>query len=134
VSELIIQTAQRTELQARIGTNDQAEKDRAPTVFISYRREDSSDVAGRLHDRLVDAYGRDRVFMDIDSIPAGIDFVDHVSEQIARCSAVLVVIGKQWLKAKGKGRRRRLDTENDFVRAEVAAALQQKIRVIPVLV
>ena len=134
VSELVVQTAQRTELQARIGTNDQVENDRATTVFICYRREDSADAAGRLHDRLVDAYGRDRVFMDIDSIPAGIDFVEHVSEQIARCSAVLVVIGKQWLKAKDKGRRRRLDNENDFVRAEVAAALEQKIRVIPVLV
>jgi hypothetical protein len=105
-----------------------------PTVFLCYRREDTQDAAGRLHDRLVDTYGHDRVFMDIDSVPLGVDFVEHVSGQISRCSAVIVMIGKQWLRAKDKGRRRRLDNEDDLVRTEVAAALQQGIPVIPVFV
>jgi len=64
------------------------------TVFLCYRREDTQDAAGRLQDRLVDAYGLERVFMDIDSGPLGIDFVDHVAEQISRCSAVIVMIGR----------------------------------------
>src|SRR5262249_30215261 len=67
------------------------------TVFVSYRREDTEDAAGRLRDRLTAAYGDHRVLMDIDSIPLGVDFVDHVAEQITACSAVIVMIGRQWL-------------------------------------
>lgn len=62
------------------------------------------------------------------------DFVEHVAEQISRCSAVIVMIGRQWLKLKDKRRRRRLDNDDDLVRVEIAAALQQKVPVIPVLV
>ena len=119
---------------ARTPHQDQGSPSRAATLFLCYRREDTQDAAGRLHDRLVDAYGAERVFMDIDSVPLGIDFVDHVAEQISRCSAVIVMIGKQWLKLKDKRRRRRLDNDDDFVRVEIAAALSQGIPVIPVLV
>ena len=107
---------------------------RSSTIFLCYRREDTQDAAGRLHDRLVDTYGRDRVFMDIDSVPLGIDFVEHVTEQIGKCSAVIVMIGKQWQTIKDKKRRRRLDNDDDLVRAEIRAALQQKVPVIPVTV
>jgi hypothetical protein len=103
-------------------------------LFVCYRRDDTQHAAGRLHDRLTEAYGSDRVFMDIDSVPLGVDFVEHVSHQIARCAAVVVMIGRKWLRLKGKDRRRRLDSEDDLVRAEIAAALQQKIPVIPLLV
>jgi hypothetical protein len=104
------------------------------TLFLCYRREDTQDAAGRLHDRLVDAYGPDHVFMDIDSVPLGIDFVDHVTDQISRCSGVIVMIGRQWLTATDVRGRRRLDFEDDLVRTELAAALERKIPVIPVLV
>jgi hypothetical protein len=105
-----------------------------PRIFLCYRREDTQDAAGRLYDRLIDAYGPERVFMDIDSVPLGIDFVEHVTGQIGKCSAVIVMIGKQWHTIKDKKRRRRLDSEDDLVRAEIRAALQQKIPVIPVTV
>ena len=72
--------------------------------------------------------------MDIDSVPLGIDFVEHVTEQIGKCNAVIVMIGKQWQAIKDKKRRRRLENEDDLVRAEIRAALQQKIPVIPVTV
>jgi hypothetical protein len=103
-------------------------------LFLCYRREDAQDATGRLHDRLVDSYGSERVFMDIDSVPLGIDFVDHVSKQISLCSVIIVMIGKQWLKVKDKRRRRRLDNDDDLVRAEIAAARQQDVPVIPVLI
>jgi len=105
-----------------------------PVLFLCYRREDTQDAAGRLHDRLVDAYGAERVFIDIDSVPLGIDFVEHVAEQIGKCNVVIVMIGKKWHAIKDKKRRRRLDNEDDLVRAEIRAALQQKIPVIPVTV
>jgi hypothetical protein len=102
-------------------------------VFISYRREDTQDASGRLCDDLADVYGPESVFMDIDSVPLGVDFVECVSDQICRCSAVIVVIGNRWLKLRDK-RRRRLDNSDDLVRAEIAVALRQAIPVIPVLV
>jgi TIR domain len=105
----------------------------SPRVFICYRREDTQDASGRLRDDLADAYGPEHVFMDIDSIPLGIDFVEYISDQICRCSAVIVVIGNRWLKLRDKGRRR-LNNPDDPVRAEIAVALRQGILVIPVLV
>lgn len=105
-----------------------------PRIFLCYRREDSQGEAGRLYDRLTDSFGPDRVFMDIDSVPLGIDFVDHVKEQITRCRAVIVMIGRQWLTVPDKRGARRLDDPEDLVRIEVATALQQKVPVIPVLV
>ena len=107
---------------------------RSATVFLCYRREDTQSTTGRLHDRLVEVYGAERVFMDIDSVPLGADFVDYVGEQVASCCAVIVMIGQGWLKAKGKRRGRRLDAPDDLVRVEIAAALKQRIPVIPVLV
>jgi hypothetical protein len=111
-----------------------SEAERRRSIFLCYRRDDTPGEAGRLYDRLIDAFGHDRVFMDIDSVPLGIDFVQHVTEQIAGCRAVIVMIGKRWLTIKDKRRRRRLDNPDDLVRAEVAAALKQKVPVIPVLV
>ena len=105
-----------------------------PSLFICYRRTDTADTAGRLHDRLSETYGRERVFMDIEGVPLGIDFVNHVTEQISRCSAVIVMIGSRWLTTKDKKRRRRLDVEDDLVRTEIAAALHRSIPIIPVLV
>jgi hypothetical protein len=72
--------------------------------------------------------------MDIDSVPLGIDFVDHVQQQISSCRAVIVMIGRQWLTIQDKRGNRRLHDPEDLVRLEIAAALTQKIPVIPVLV
>src|SRR5262249_16527136 len=94
----------------------------------------SGDVVGRLHDRLEQAFGRDNLFMDVDNIPVGVDFVTHLNDQVAACDAVLVVIGPNWLKAKDKAGQRRLHQPDDFVAIEIAAALTRDIRVIPVLV
>ena len=104
------------------------------SLFVCYRREDTQDAAGRLYDRLSATYSNARVFMDIDSVPLGIDFVEHVTKQIAGCSAVIVMIGRRWLTVKDRKRRRRLDDPDDLVRAEIRAALQQGIPVIPVIV
>jgi len=106
----------------------------AGKIFINYRREESGHVAGRLHDRLAQAFGRDNLFMDVDNIPVGVDFVTHLNDQVAACDAVLVVIGPKWAKAKDKAGQRRLHQPDDFVAIEIAAALTRDIRVIPVLV
>ncbi len=103
-------------------------------VFISYRREDTGGFAGRIYDRLTNRLGRDGVFFDVDNIPAGLDFVDVLSERVGKCDALVAVIGRAWNPVSDKDNRPRLDDPNDFVRVEIEAALARGIRVIPVLV
>jgi formylglycine-generating enzyme required for sulfatase activity len=104
------------------------------SIFISYRRVDSSDVTGRIYDRLVAAFDRNSVFKDVDSIPFGVDFREHLDGAVSQCQVCLVVVGRTWLEAKDEAGRRRLDSTQDFVRIEIESALKRKIPVIPVLV
>lgn len=104
-----------------------------PKAFISYRREDSQDVSGRLYDHLVVRWGAERVFKDVDSIPIGMDFREHLTEAVGGCEVMLVVIGPRWVDVSRDGRRR-LEDPLDFVRIEVEAALQRGVPVVPVLV
>ena len=69
--------------------------------------------------------------MDVDHIPAGVDFVDYLPNQVAACDVFLAVIGPNWLDAKDDDGRRRFDNPDDFVAIEIAAALARNIRVIP---
>lgn len=105
-----------------------------PRIFISYRRTDSAGYAGRLYDHLSQHLGKNALFMDIDNIPPGEDFIKVIEEGIGACDMVLVLIGSQWATAADSQGRRRLDDPNDFVRLEIATALKRNIRVIPVLV
>jgi hypothetical protein len=106
----------------------------AARIFINYRREDSLSTAGRLHDRLAQAFGRNSLFMDVDHIPPGVDFVSYLNGQVARCNLFFAVIGPQWLSTKNEKGERRIDDPDDFVVVEIAAALERQIPVIPVLV
>ncbi len=103
------------------------------TIILSYRREDSAGVTGRIFDRLTQEFGTDRVFMDIDSMPAGVDFHDHLQEILADCGALLVVIGKSW-RSQRKGQPARIMDPDDWVRVEVETALQRSIPVVPLLI
>jgi len=103
-------------------------------IFINYRREDSTSTAGRLYDRLALSFGRKNLFMDVDHIPPGVDFVKHLNSQVAACNVFIAVIGPQWLEVKNEKGGRRLDDPDDFVAVEIGAALARDIRVIPALV
>jgi TIR domain len=65
----------------------------AGNIFINYRREESGHAAGRLREWLRQAFGPDKLFMDVDNIPAGFDFADLITKQVAACDAMLAVIG-----------------------------------------
>jgi TonB family protein len=106
----------------------------AGSIFICYRREDTIAYAGRLHDRLSAHFGTNRVFMDIDAIQPGEDFVDVLQQRVSACDVLIAVIGKNWLVGKDDRGNRRLDNPEDYVRLEIAAALSRNIRVIPALV
>jgi biotin carboxyl carrier protein len=103
-------------------------------IFMCYRRQDSGGQAGRLYDRLAERFGEDQVFMDIDRIEPGQDFVEVIEKAVGSCWLTLVVIGRDWLTLTDAEGRRRLDAPEDYVRLEIAAALARDIVVIPVLV
>ena len=106
----------------------------AGRIFISYRRDDSAGYAGRIYDRLAAHFGNDAIFMDVDTIAAGLDFVEVLENAVQSCDVLVALIGRQWLNIKDKAGKQRLENPQDFVRIEVAAALNRSIRVIPVLV
>ena len=103
-------------------------------IFISYRREDSADVTGRIGDRLRDHFGGENIFTDVDDIPLGVDFRAHLDEAVSQCDVLLAVIGRDWLTVKNSDDKLRLDDPADFVRVEIESALQRDIPVIPLLV
>ncbi len=103
-------------------------------LFINYRREDTAPYAGRLYDRLKANFGAEEVFIDIDQIEPGEDFVEAINRKVGACEIALVLLGPDWLGLTDASGRRRLDDPEDFVRMEIVAALQREIRVIPVLV
>ncbi len=103
-------------------------------IFISYRRDDAKSAAGRLYDRLSQHFGENRVFMDVDDIAAGSDFFQTLQFTLQHCSAVLVVIGRDWTGRDQATGRHRIDDPDDFVHIEVRAALERGIPVLPVLV
>jgi hypothetical protein len=104
------------------------------TVFISYRRADASADAGRLYDALRRRFGRENLFMDVDSLRPGEDWVDAVEGAVDGCDVLLAVIGPDWVGATDRDGELRLGNELDRVRLEIEAALKRAKPVIPVLV
>jgi branched-chain amino acid transport system substrate-binding protein len=102
-------------------------------IFISYRREDAADAAGRIRDWLVQTrrVAKEDVFMDVTGILPGADFMEVIEKKIAQCGAMIVLISPAWLN--------QIDTEaGKYLRAEAEAALRQagsrKLLIIPVMV
>lgn len=104
------------------------------SVFLSYRRDASSGSAGRVFDQLQRHLPQSQIFMDVDSIEPGVDFVKAIDQQIKVCDYFLAVVGPNWADALDAAGQRRLDNPNDYVRVEIEAALRRDIRVVPILV
>src|SRR4051812_1872803 len=102
-------------------------------VFVSYRRDDSAGHAGRLGEALVQRYGRAQVFLDVESIELGGDFVDAIGDALGRCAILLALIGPRWSSATDAAGRRRLQDPSDPVRRELELAMERGVRIVPVL-
>ena len=102
-------------------------------IFISYRRDDSAGYAHAVYRELGQHFSKDRLFMDVDTVEPGVDFVRVIEEAVGECDVLLALIGKRWANVGG-GATSRLDDPEDFVRLEISTALARDIRVIPVLV
>jgi sugar lactone lactonase YvrE len=104
-----------------------------PQISISYRRADSEAMTGRIFDRLIAHYGKEAIFRDIDNIPAGIDFRQHINEMLHQTNVLLAIVGPEWLGATRDGPER-INEESDPVRVEVETALRRRLRIIPILI
>jgi branched-chain amino acid transport system substrate-binding protein len=105
----------------------------ASNLFICYRRDDTAPYAGRLYEDLRRRFSDHDVFMDL-RIDLGEDFVEQVEEAIESCAVLLVLIGPDWLDIRDEHGSPRLGEPDDFVRLEIATALERGVLVIPLLV
>jgi hypothetical protein len=77
-------------------------------IFISYRREETRWSAGRMYDRLTKHFNHKQLFMDIDGIALGADFVKVIEKKVGECDVLIAVIGQRWLTSEdGRGGCRR---------------------------
>src|SRR5215510_10672702 len=99
-------------------------------IFVSYRREDAPGDARGIYERLGRSFGDGKVFMDVDQLLAGQRFDRELDKALAECDVLIAVIGSRWMDLLSEctqlGKR-------DYVRDEIAAALQRDIIVIPVM-
>jgi hypothetical protein len=109
-------------------------RDSGPMIFLSYRRDDSEQITGRIRDRLSARFGERSIFRDVDSIPVGSRFRDKIEETLKAAKIMIVIIGPQWVEALDRQGRRRLDQADDPVRFELETALGLKLPIVPVLV
>jgi formylglycine-generating enzyme required for sulfatase activity len=100
----------------------------AGKIFISYRRDDDASAAARVSDGLALRFGKANLFIDVDNLFAGQRFDEELAKALSACDVLIAVIGQRWmdlLKAKITS------GERDYVREEIAAALQRRIVVVP---
>ncbi|MBV9896946.1 MAG: TIR domain-containing protein [Chloroflexi bacterium] len=117
-------------------TLDAADGQRRPGVlriFISYRRQDAPSYARELYHALNSHFKDSQIFWDI-KMELGVDFVKEIERAVGSCDVLVAVMGPNWLRMTDESGQRRLDDPSDFVRLEIATALDRNIRVIPVLV
>lgn len=101
-----------------------------PRIFLSYRREDSIDVVGRMYDRLERTFGKENIFWDQSSIPAGASWRSQIFNFLETGGTCLIIIGPKWLQSF-----QQRPPESDVLLDEIKFALNRSsVRVIPVLV
>src|SRR5262245_32967590 len=100
-------------------------------IFVNYRRDGARDMAARIRDRLAATFGDANVFMDVDDLTAGQRFDKELEKALGQTDVFLAVIGSCWLELL---RERQANGGRDYVREEIAGALQRGIAIIPVLI
>lgn len=103
-------------------------------IFLSYRRDDSSAATKLIYDSLCHYYDEHQIFRDIETIGPGELWEQRIKDELLKCTAVLVIIGRNWLTIADENDRRRLDNVDDWVRKEISLALSNSRYVIPILV
>lgn len=109
----------------------------APRMFISYRREDSGEVAGQVYNGLAALVGDDRIVRDVDRI-ADRTIARYVlaKDVVDSVDVMLVLVNANWAgRSRSENFTRAIDNPKDAVRMQIEAGLRRDhILVIPVLI
>jgi len=100
-------------------------------IVVSYRRNDTKWLTHRICEHLENRFGVGNVFLDIDNIPIGHDYRDHIRQTLDSCDILVAIVGPKWLERDDSGD---LDNDADWVRLEISTALTRKIPVVPLLI
>src|SRR5215467_13441266 len=93
-------------------------------LFISYRREDTLQVARSLDADLRMHILADEIFLDYQRIDGGEAWPDRLRQQVRESSVMLALVGNRWLTAQDQHCIRRIDDPDDWVRQEILLALE----------
>lgn len=96
-------------------------------IFLCYRSGEGTWAAMHLDYKLSEVFGEDAVFRASRSIPPGETYADAIMLAVKECEVMLVLICPNWVDRLVGGQ------IQSWVRTEVAAALENGVRVIPVL-
>ncbi len=116
-------------------TFEESNKEKTPgSIFVSYRRGDSTETADRLRELLTKRLGS-QVFWDVDSIAPGSSWRELIEQRIRESQTVLVLIGPNWLASSSRSSvpHSKLHDKTDSVRHEITTALRHGSKIIPVL-
>ncbi|MEV2217179.1 toll/interleukin-1 receptor domain-containing protein [Streptomyces sp. NPDC050997] len=106
----------------------------APSIFVNFRRADTGTTGPHLDTALQREFGKEEVFRDQRSIAKGAHFPDEIIGKLRKCDILLALMGDRWASVTDPTGRRCLDNEDDWVRREIALALELGLTVLPVLV
>jgi len=111
-------------------------KPRGSKVFISYRRDDTRHVAGRVYDWLAGRLPKKEIFFDVDTVPIGINFKTNISDALSRSAVMLVLVGEKWVNPNWRRSRWLFGSKpkEDFVQVEIESALELGVPIVPLLV
>ncbi|MDL4772495.1 TIR domain-containing protein [Actinomadura xylanilytica] len=103
------------------------------SIFISYRSADDAYAAALLDQMLSQMFGRNNVFRASRSIVPGSDYESALLAGVESSRVMLVIVGKSWregVEATGG----KLFGSDDWVRKEIAKALEVGVVIIPILI
>jgi TIR domain len=104
---------------------------RPTKIFINYRQVDTGPEVRSLSDYLKEAFGRTMVFVDTTNVGHGPKWPPQIKHALKAAGVLLVAVGPTWF---NKENRRRLNTQSDWVRMEIAKSLERGIPIFPLLI
>lgn len=102
-------------------------------IFISYRRNDTADMAGRLYGDLKKKFSNAEIFFDANEIPSGAELSNYIREKIKEADLLLAIIGWNWTDYSEETKKNRIFEEYDWVKEELLIAIKNKTPIMPVL-
>src|ERR1043165_7217463 len=103
-------------------------------VFVNYRAIDNPLGAAAIHDGLAWRFGGDRVFRDSVSMAAGDHYPTMLQEGLERADVLVAVIGPRWNELADEQGQPLIQRDRDWVRWEIARAIERGIPIVPVLI